>query len=352
MITIACNAPYGGGGLGQHLKQIVETTRSQNQRSQYYSSRPEKDDGVLISLPLLPYIFNYTPVRFSSGWKNYLSFELFDRAVAAQIQSGSTFLGFNGQSLRTFYKSRQLGYQKLILESANSHVANVKRQFQKAFNHAPIEEDWLNHALYRKILQEYEVADLIYVNSEYSRQSFLAEGIAPEKLCRRVLTVSSRFQAILTNSSEQSIQPVARTSEDVFRIVYVGSLTLRKGIAILLEAFSRLGGKAELTLVGGSGTRGMRLYLEDWLRKEPRLQITAGDPLPHLQKADVYVHPSYEDGFAYAPMEALACGIPVIVTEDTGMKEYIQNGVNGYVVPTGNWEAIWERLDYMMSTKF
>ena len=46
-------------------------------------------------------------------------------------------------------------------------------------------------------------------------------------------------------------------------------------------------------------------------------------------------------------MEALACGVPVIVTEDTGMKEHVREGQNGYIVPTGDWQAIYERLEYL-----
>jgi glycosyltransferase involved in cell wall biosynthesis len=49
-------------------------------------------------------------------------------------------------------------------------------------------------------------------------------------------------------------------------------------------------------------------------------------------------------------MEALACGVPVIATEDTGMKEYIRPGENGFVVPTGNREAIRERLEWIADT--
>jgi len=56
------------------------------------------------------------------------------------------------------------------------------------------------------------------------------------------------------------------------------------------------------------------------------------------------VHPSFEDGLGLAPLEALACGVPVIVTEDTGMKEYVADGVNGYVLPTGNVEALVDQL--------
>jgi glycosyltransferase involved in cell wall biosynthesis len=77
--------------------------------------------------------------------------------------------------------------------------------------------------------------------------------------------------------------------------------------------------------------------------------MAPGDPLPALRRADVYVHPTYEDGFAYSPMEALACGVPVIVTEDTGMKEHVVEGVNGYIVPTGNWEALLERMEHVLN---
>jgi glycosyltransferase involved in cell wall biosynthesis len=63
-----------------------------------------------------------------------------------------------------------------------------------------------------------------------------------------------------------------------------------------------------------------------------------------LHTADVFVHPSYEDGFGYAPMEALACNVPVIVTEDTGMKESVVDGHNGYIIPTGDGDALLDRL--------
>ena len=84
--------------------------------------------------------------------------------------------------------------------------------------------------------------------------------------------------------------------------------------------------------------------MEDWIAKEPRLTIQTGDPLPYLQKADCYVHPSYQDGYGYAPMEAMSCGVPVIVSEDTGAKENVVEGENGYIIPTGAWDAILDRI--------
>jgi glycosyltransferase involved in cell wall biosynthesis len=93
-------------------------------------------------------------------------------------------------------------------------------------------------------------------------------------------------------------------------------------------------------LVGGWGTRGMRRFIERACAGDRRITICPGDPLPHLRRARLYVHPAYEDGFAYAPAEALACGVPLIVSEDTGMKELIGSIGEGLVVPTGDLEAL------------
>ena len=69
------------------------------------------------------------------------------------------------------------------------------------------------------------------------------------------------------------------------------------------------------------------------------MRLAPGDPLPHLRSAHLYVHPSYQDGFGYAVAEALACGVPAVVTEDTGAKELV-TGVNGDIVATDSVDAI------------
>jgi glycosyltransferase involved in cell wall biosynthesis len=126
---------------------------------------------------------------------------------------------------------------------------------------------------------------------------------------------------------------------------------MTKGIALLLDACEQLPFKnAELTLVGGWSTRAGRRFVQKRLAQNPCITLAPGDPLPVLHRADVFVHPSYEDGFGYAPMEALACGVPVIVTDDTGMKEYVRNGINGYVVPTGSLDALLDALESIHDT--
>lgn len=333
--SVACSAPYGSGGLGQHFTQIVEEARQEGKLTAYYSAGVQPGDacGQVISVSSRRWL-PYTPLRYSPGWLNHLGNEAFDRAVAAQITATAEFEGFGGQSLHSFHRVRQLGCQVLHLQAANSHVNNVFHQHHTAINRFGIETTWLNIPQRQKTVREYDLADIIHVASDYTRQTFLTAGFPPNKLRRITLNVHPRFAP-----------PKNRSDDGIFRVVYVGSLTVMKGIPVLLEAFSRLAGQdAELILVGGWATRGMRRYIQSWLAKDSRIRLAPGDPLPHLHRASVYVHPTYEDGFAYAPMEALACDVPVIVTEDTGMKEHVKEGINGYIVPTGNWEAILECL--------
>jgi glycosyltransferase involved in cell wall biosynthesis len=70
-----------------------------------------------------------------------------------------------------------------------------------------------------------------------------------------------------------------------------------------------------------------------------------GDPLPALATASLCVHAAFEDGFGYAAAEALAAGVPVIVSEDTGMKDLIESPRAGLVVPTGELDVLVESID-------
>lgn len=337
MRVIACNSSYGQGGVGQHFAQLVEESRARGLLDRYYAPGLKSDDekGHRLDLPRWQeWLVQYTPVRFSPSWRSYLYNEFFDRRVAKRLDDvAERFMGFVGKSLRSFRRAADRGAERLELVAANSHVHNLKRLHDWACERHGIGDSWLNAAQMRKTLREYEAADAIFVHSEYTRRSFLDAGVSEEKLERTYLRVHPRFHP-----------PTRRPDDGPFRIVYVGRVEATKGIPLLLQAFEELPGTdKQLTLVGGWSTRRMRKYMEDWL-SDDRIRLAPGDPLPALHEADVFVHPTYEDGFGYAPMEALACGVPVIATEDTGMKEYIRKGENGYVVPTGRVAPIVARL--------
>ncbi len=345
VMTLACNVAHGGGGLGQHFAEVVERARAAGRLGRYYTTGPRPDDaaggvGVTVANGLFPLLARYTPVRFSPGWKNGLNGDLFDRAVAARLVAPvAAYTGFGGQSLHSFRRARRLGATELTLQAANSHVDHVARRHAEAIRRWPLESSWLNAAQRRKTRAEYDAADVIDCCSWYTWESLVAAGVGESKLRRLDLRPAERFRPAAA---------AARPADGVFRVVYVGSLSVMKGVPLLIEAFDRLALKdAELTLVGGWGTGGMKRYVRAALARNPRVRVSPGDPLPHLHAADVCVHPTYEDGFAYAPMEAMAAGVPVVVTEDTGMKEHVREGETGYVVPTGDVDAVVQRLEHL-----
>jgi glycosyltransferase involved in cell wall biosynthesis len=336
---ISCIAPYGGGGLGQHFSYIVEEERQRGALREYYGRAIKPGDEAIaacVKSRFTPLLARYTPLRFSPGAINHLENDMFDKRVAARLSRPiDKFIGFGGQSLRSFRAARELGAQRLELVAANSHVDNVARLHEKAIARYPIESSWLSAAQRSKTLAEYEMADLLHVASEYSMRIFSAHGIPQGKLRRVEYPVDPRF----------SPREAKELDDGVFRIVYCGSITVMKGVPDLLEAFARLNVKrSELTLVGGTGTRGMRRYLEAAMARDGRIKLSPGDPLPHLRRADVYVHPSYEDNLGYAALEAIRAGVPAVLTSDTGAKEYIESGVNGFIVPTGDIDALVDRL--------
>ena len=287
----------------------------------------------------LPRIYNkLQSLRSESSFQGFDSTDKQSAEKLPHFLPLNQVLCFSGCALRTFTMARRLGVKTLHLESPTAHISHCDRQLKKAYAANPLERCWLGPSLKAKMLAEYQIADVIWVNSEYSRQTFLDHGFPRSKLVRRYLTVDSRFQ----------LKPGSTSTHESLTIVYVGSVSVSKGVPVLLAAFQKIKNpKARLILIGGTGSRGMKQYMGKIIASDGRISMQPGDPLPYFGDANVLVHPSWSDGFGLAPMEAMAAGVPVIVTQDTGMKEYVTEDMNGWVVPTGDIAALNDRLEFL-----
>jgi glycosyltransferase involved in cell wall biosynthesis len=326
-VVIACAAPYGVGGLGRHFQEIVDFFKARAIQAWPLSTE---------AIPKwMKWAQRLTPLRFSVAWQGFTESIAFDRSVAKRLPRAETFIGFAGQSLRSIETARRLDYKNNFLATAIPHISLSVAQVRKAWEYLPIESTGYIAKQHERFLHEYEAADKIIYSSELVRESFLRENFATDKLERFDLSADARFKA--------SVHP---KNDSRFRVVAIGGISMIKGIAVLLDAFRDFKvTNAELTLIGGSGTSQMRKYLEGCLAQDQRVRIAPGDPLPHLQWADACVHPSFLDGFGYGPLEAMACGVPVIVTNTTGMKERVREGVDGFIIPPGDAGAITKALE-------
>jgi glycosyltransferase involved in cell wall biosynthesis len=337
-VVVSCSAPLGVGGLGRHFKEVVDALKRREQPAVCICGSTREPEprarGRKPGMPDPASLLSRLPVPLSPSVRTRAFMVEFDAYAARQLPAGEHLIAFNGQALAQFAVARQAHYKSLALISANSHLRRVVRQHAQAHRQYPLEGSWTTHLL-RRNLSEYARADRIYVASEYTRASFIEEGFDDESLSRFQFTPDPRYEP---NGSP-------RTSS-TFNIVYVGSLTVAKGVPLLVDAVRRLPHAGlRLVLVGGWATRGMRRFIQTACAEDLRISSGPGDPLPHLRAASLYVHPSYEDGFAYAPAEALACGVPVIVSEDTGMKDLIDPPRSGLILPTGDLDALTEAID-------
>jgi glycosyltransferase involved in cell wall biosynthesis len=340
-VALSCPAPLDSGGLGRHQRELLDALeRLGEPHSSMRLAAPgvsgQETAAAGRELQAGPIERLAAPLgRVSRAWRVWARYADFDRTAARLLdRQGEHLLAFNGAALAQLRKAARGDWQSLSLVSANPHFRHVVRQHAKAHAQYPIERPWVSRLLGRN-LAEYRAAQRIYVASQYVRESFLAEGHEDSALELFPLTPHPRFKP--------APEP---TRSSTFDVLYIGSLTVHKGVPLLLDAFGRLPHEdIRLLLVGGWSTRPMRRFLERACAADARVRIAPGDPLAALRRARLYVHPAYEDGFAYAAAEALACGVPLIVSEDTGMKELIDPGRDGLLTPTGDADALAEAID-------
>ncbi len=331
---LTCSAPLGGGGLGRHMREILDALERLGREHEHIGearSSPPADPRREVELTRRTLLRPLT--RFSPAWRLWSASDAFDRAATARLVPADNLIGFNGTSIRQFRRAASAGIGAVSLVSATAHMREVIAQHARAHRQYPIERPWATRLL-RRNLAEYARAERLYVSSDYVARSFLERGFDPARLVRFSLTPDECFR------------PADGPRPDTFDVVYVGGLTVDKGVPLLLDAFARLThADLRLVLVGGWKTRAMRQRVQAAVAGDGRVRVEPGDPLAALQSAGVYVHPTYTDGFGYAPAEALACGAPVLVSEDTGMSELVREGRTGRVLPTGDVSALADAID-------
>ena len=313
-VAVSCPAPFGAGGLGRHVREIVEALWRSDAVVTYACEAGEAHATTRAGVGGPGAAREVTPsraraialsavTRFSPPVRMWAALVEFDRLAARALGDPAAegfehLIAFNGAALHQMQRARASALRpSLRLVSATAHIRAVVRQHERAYRQYPLERSWASRVVART-LAEYEGAQVIYVSSQRVRESFLAEGVAPERLVEFPLTPDPRFTVRREGGS---------SGADAFEIVYVGGLSVVKGVPLLVDAFARLDrADMRLVLVGGYGTRGMRRFIERARARDERIVVTLGDPLEHLRRASLYVHPSYDDGFGYSPAEALA----------------------------------------------
>jgi glycosyltransferase involved in cell wall biosynthesis len=340
-LILSANAVVRRGGQGINLHHMIEGLGGMYDLSVFCqgsgadtSARHVPESSWSVRIQQIPIL------RRRRDWINLLTEANFDRQVSRQLEAADIFQGTTGQCLESLTVAQSKGCMTIldVLTLHNEHFHAQMVRESARFGIRPAQHP----IMHKRVLEEYRRAELIRVMSEPARQTFLERGFAPEQ----VFIAAPPF--------DMGRFPKAEFRGSRFTVSFVGLLEPAKGFHYLIDAFRALNRPdAELLLWGGTGARALARYFRKQNAACPAIQVRPFN-VSEIGPENVYgissvlVHPSLADGFGLVVGEAMASGIPVITTTATGASQWIVDGVNGYIVPPGDSDAIRDRLEYLM----
>lgn len=261
----------------------------------------------------------------------------FQRAIPnSEMEQCSVVVGFDTSSWILAQRARAIG-KRFILDQTIGHPAVKERGFGRLRQRYPswsssVPEKSSSHVALER--EEHALANLIVVPSHYVKSTLTEEGVDESKI--KVIPFGTDLE--LFTPAEPSIE--MESSDEVVTFLFVGALTARKGVPVLLAAWTDFAPKnAELWLVG-SGT----IPPEESQRLPTSVRVMGAksrtDVAQLMRQADAFVFPSFFEGLAQVQIEALASGLPVIATRESGAEDIVKEGETGFVLPAGDVEAL------------
>jgi glycosyltransferase involved in cell wall biosynthesis len=251
------------------------------------------------------------------------------------LSSADAVYAFNSAALELLRAARNMGKTTILDQSIAPRYLECRLLEQERARWPGWESgaprDGLINEYCERERQEWGAADLILCGSQFVRDGIAAYD-GPVGKCR-----------VVPFGADGGFTAQARPSHDgPLRVLTVGTVSLRKGSPYVLEAAKRMIGIASFRMVGAiavseQAQSDLRRYVE-LTGVVPRSRI-----IEHYRWADVLLLPSLCEGSANATYEALATGLPVICTLNTG--SVVREGTDGYIVRAGSIDDICRKIE-------
>ncbi len=185
--------------------------------------------------------------------------------------------------------------------------------------------------------EECKFADRIVVNSTWARDALAKVGVPRGKLHLIPLAFADPPAAF------ERTYPNEFTLARPLRVLFLGQVNLRKGVGPILDALRYLKGRpVELWFVGP-----IQIEVPAELRSDPQVKwvgpVPQGTAAEYYRAADIFLFPTYSDGFGLTQLEAQSWKLPVIASRFCGT--VVRDGVNGWILPEVDGVAIGTALE-------
>ena len=280
-----------------------------------------------------------------------------DRRVASQLpqqkENGATGVYcYEDGALASFESAQKIGMRRFY-ELPIAYWETGARLLAEEARRYPAWEPTLvgtrdSPAKLRRKTRELELADVVIVPSQFVLDSLPAWARQNKKCV--VAPFGSPDVGGDTFAESPSGEPRADESRPL-RVLFAGSMTQRKGLADLFAAVQLLGRSDVELIVLGSPVAPLEFYYAQ------NVPFRYEAPRPHAQvlqlmrSCDILALPSLVEGRALVQQEAMACGLPLLVTPNAGGQDLIVEGETGWLVPVRSPEAIAQKLAYLADNR-
>jgi len=205
-------------------------------------------------------------------------------------------------------------------------------------------------AYYERLRKEWDLADVIVVNSEWSRDALISEGVDAGKIevlplayeGEKAEGLSLKAEGEFNLKTDEGSKDTEIASRHTLHVLWLGQVNVRKGIHYLMDAARMLEGRnIHFDVVGSIGIS------DEAIASAPSNMTFHGSvsrdrSSDYYRKADVFVLPTLSDGFAITQLEAMAYGLPVITTPHCGA--VVEEEKTGFIVPARDARALAEAV--------
>lgn len=337
-VVYTIGTKFGGGGFGTTAYHGARAIHAQGmlRRLLCGAYRETEIPASLIRAFGLPdQVLRKLTIYDRSHWMAHLQTIVFDAWAARCLEPADALLVWYKCGLRSMRRAQAMG-MVTVGQWGNVHPRQQYDVLADEFARWGLRRR-MPRAVLARALAEIERADYLICPTEQARGSFRAEGVPDAKL----VTVTNGVDL-------DHFRPANDQPRRPFRVLFVGQVGFRKGVPYLLQAWQRLGWRdAELTLAGNIDSEIRPLLSRFAALPGVRFPGYVVDPLELYQSADVFVFPSLLEGSAKVNFEALACGLPVVVTPNAG--SVARDGEEGYTVPVRDPAALAVALERLRS---
>lgn len=342
------------GSFTRYLKRLLRGQSKQKCASRHCDSLPdtiitqycEMSGLFLLFITRIPFInrifpgyYNWLHDRFGRHVADYAIQHNTDAVIMYDTNSNTCFKCLKNRApqikriLDVTIGNRlyaQLTYNKDVSQFSDSRILDEIR-VDKISNYK------------ERIKEELCLADYYFVGSEYVAESLRYSGVSDNKIC--IIPYGVNVKAFRDKGKHEI--------NSCLRLIFVGSVSYRKGIHHLLSVVSEYT-KAEVSLkIVGSYSSETEYYKNYSDRDNIHfVGFVNHDKLAELyQEADIFVLPSLSEGFAQVSLEAMGCGLPIICTTNSGCNDVITDFETGFVIKPSDREALKSRIDWFISNK-